>query len=312
MDQLLGGLRALAEHTRLRLLAILYRNELTVSEITYILDQSQPRVSRHLKLMCDAGILDRIQEGAWVFYRVTDKEPGRALSHSLIDMLDDDDEVLQRDAARLQQVRQEHRQKAESYFHENAKQWDKLRSLYVSEQKVEQAMLAAAADVEIEDLLDMGTGTGRMLEVFGDVITRGMGIDINRDMLAIARAKLEENQLTHCQVRHGDIHNVSLPSNSVDLVTVHHVLHFLNDPVMVINEASRLLKPAGRLLVVDFAPHEMEVLRAEHAHRRLGFTDKEVTQWCENSGLHVTHAEHLEATSKTNAPLTVTLWVAVK
>ncbi len=312
MDKLLGGLRAVAEHTRLRLLAILFRNELTVSEITYILDQSQPRVSRHLKLMCDAGILDRIQEGAWVFYRVTDREPGRQLSQALIRLLDSDDSVLQRDEIRLQNVRQEHRQQAESYFQENARQWDRLRSLYVSEQKVEQAMLDAVAEMKIEDLLDLGTGTGRMLEVFGSVITRGMGIDINREMLAIARAKLEENQLTHCQVRQGDIHNVSLPSESVDLITVHHVLHYLNDPVMVVNEASRLLKPGGRILIVDFAPHNMEVLREEQAHRRLGFADEEVTQWCQNTGLEVIKVEHLEASSKSNALLTVTLWVATK
>ena len=311
MEKLLGGLRAVAEHTRLRLLAILFRNELTVSEITYILDQSQPRVSRHLKLMCDAGILDRIQEGAWVFYRVTDKQPGRQLSQALIELLDNDD-VLQRDEARMQQIRQEHRQQAESYFQENAKQWDELRSLYVSEEKVEQAMLDAVAGKKIEDLLDLGTGTGRMLEVFGDVVTRGMGIDINREMLAIARAKLEENQLTHCQVRHGDIHNVSLPSESVDLITVHHVLHYLNDPVIVINEASRLLKSGGYLLVVDFAPHDMELLREEHAHRRLGFADEEISQWCQNAGLQITKVEQLQSTSKSNAPLTVTLWVAEK
>ncbi len=311
MEKLLGGLRAVAEHTRLRLLAILFRNELTVSEITYILDQSQPRVSRHLKLMCDAGILDRIQEGAWVFYRVTDKQPGRQLSQALIELLDNDD-VLQRDETRMQKIRQEHRQQAESYFQENAKQWDKLRSLYVSEEKVEQAMLDAVAGKKIEDLLDLGTGTGRMLEVFGDVIIRGMGIDINREMLAIARAKLEEKQLTHCQVRHGDIHNVSLPSGSVDLITVHHVLHYLNDPVIVINEASRLLKSKGFLLVVDFAPHEMELLREEHAHRRLGFADEEVIQWCQNADLKITQVEHLQSTSKSNAPLTVTLWVAKK
>ena len=187
-----------------------------------------------------------------------------------------------------------------------------MRSLYVSEEKVEQAMLDAVAGKKIEDLLDLGTGTGRMLEVFGDVITRGMGIDINRAMLAIARAKLEENQLTHCQVRHGDIHNVSLPSASVDLITVHHVLHYLNDPVIVINEAARLLKPDGSLLVVDFAPHDMELLREEHAHRRLGFADQEISQWCKNAGLQIAKIEQLQSTSKTNAPLTVTLWVAQK
>ena len=312
MEKLLAGLKAVAEHTRLRLLTILSRNELTVSEITYILDQSQPRVSRHLKLMCDAGILDRVQEGAWVFYRVSDKQPGRDLSDSLIQLLPHEDLALQRDLQRLDKVRQEHAQLATSYFDENAKQWDKLRSLHASENKVEQAMLEAVADKQIEDLLDMGTGTGRMLEVFGGVISRGIGIDINRDMLAIARAKLEENQLTHCQVRQGDIHNVSLPSACIDVVTVHHVLHYLNDPSMVINEASRLLNNKGRLLVVDFAPHDMEVLRQEHAHRRLGFSDQEITYWCENAGLKISRIEHLKASSKSNSPLTVTLWVATK
>ena len=312
MEKLLAGLKAVAEHTRLRLLTILIRNELTVSEITYILDQSQPRVSRHLKLMCDAGILDRVQEGAWVFYRVTDKKPGRDLCNALIELIPDDDLVVQRDLGRLAKIRAEHTQQAESYFYENAKQWDKLRSLYVSEKKVEQAMLSALADVQVSELLDLGTGTGRMLEVFGGVIEKGMGIDNNRDMLAIARAKLEENQLTHCQVRQGDIHNVSLPSDSVDLITVHHVLHFLNDPQMVIAESSRLLKPGGHLLVVDFAPHNIELLREEHAHRRLGFSDQDITHWCENSGLFVNSIRHLEAASKTNARLTVTLWVATK
>ncbi len=312
MEKLLAGLKAVAEHTRLRLLTILIRNELTVSEITYILDQSQPRVSRHLKLMCDAGILDRVQEGAWVFYRVTDKAPGRDLCNALIALMPNDDLVLQRDLGRLATIRTEHTQQAESYFYKNAKQWDKLRNLYVSEKKVEQAMLSALADVKVTELLDMGTGTGRMLEVFGEVVEKGMGIDNNRDMLAIARAKLEENQLTHCQVRQGDIHNVSLPSDSVDLITVHHVLHFLNDPQMVIAECARLLKSGGRLLVVDFAPHEIELLREEHAHRRLGFSDHEMTHWCENAGLNMVSIEHLQPESKSDAKLTVTLWVAVQ
>lgn len=312
MEKLLAGLKAVAEHTRLRLLMILIRNELTVSEITFILDQSQPRVSRHLKLMCDAGILDRVQEGAWVFYRVTDRQPGRDLCNTLIQLMPEDDPVLQRDFGRLEKIRTEHTEQADRYFYENAKQWDKVRSLYVSEKKVEQAMLSALSDMQVSELLDLGTGTGRMLEVFGGVIEKGMGIDNNRDMLAIARAKLEENQLTHCQVRQGDIYNLSLPSGSVDVITVHHVLHFLNDPQMVIAESSRLLKPGGRLLLVDFAPHDIELLREDHAHRRLGFSDQEITFWCRNSGLSVISIEHLEATAKSNARLTVTLWVAVK
>lgn len=312
MEKLLAGLKAVAEHTRLRLLTILIRNELTVSEITYILDQSQPRVSRHLKLMCDAGILDRIQEGAWVFYRVTDSQPGRNLSNMLIELIPSDDQVLQRDIERLEKIRSEHATQAQTYFYENAKQWDKLRNLYVSEKKVERAMLSAVSDMQVEVLLDLGTGTGRMLEVFGGVIEKGTGIDNNRVMLAIARAKLEDKQLTHCQVRQGDIHNVTLPSNSVDLITVHHVLHFLNDPQMVIAESSRLLTTGGRLLVADFAPHDIEMLREEHAHRRLGFSDQEVTYWCENSGMEVISIEHLQSASKSNARLTVSLWVAVK
>lgn len=313
MDHLLAGLRAAAEPTRLRLLAVLARTELTVSELTQVLGQSQPRVSRHLKLLCDAGLLNRFQEGAWVFYRLADTGAGAELARSIIARISDSEESLQRDFQRLEAVRRARADAATTYFNRIAADWDRIRSLYVAESEVERAMLKAAADREIKDLLDIGTGTGRILQVFADRIERGLGIDLSREMLAVARANLEKRNLRHCQVRQGDVFNLPVPEGSMDVVTIHLVLHFLDDPAGAVREAARALRPGGRLLIVDFAPHHFEFLRSEYAHRRVGFADREVRGWCETAGLEDLQISHLRAKGKSKKDkLTVTLWVGTQ
>ncbi|MFQ5935704.1 MAG: ArsR/SmtB family transcription factor [Acidiferrobacterales bacterium] len=313
MEALLNGLRAAGEHTRLRLLAILARAELTVSELTRILAQSQPRVSRHLKLLCDGGLLERSQEGAWVFYRLADNGTGAQLARALLDLLPANDAQLTHDLQRLETIKAEHSAAAAKYFRENAARWDSIRSLYVAETDVEHAMLAALGDNPIDELLDLGTGTGRILQVFANRIRRGIGIDRSREMLAIARANLEGANLHHCQVRHGDIYNMSVPDGSIDAVTIHHVLHFLDEPAAAVTAAARTLKPGGRLLIVDFAPHQLEFLRAEYAHRRLGFTDDEVVKWCLGAGLMDVHVQHLSAAGRSGTDtLTVSLWASTR
>ena len=311
LDSLLNALRAAGETTRLRLLAILSRNELTVSELTRILGQSQPRISRHLKLLCEAHLLDRYQEGSWVLYRVADTGPAAHIVQQLLQLFPGDDMELERDQQRLQRVKDEHTQTASVYFEKNAKGWDEMRKLYVAEEDVEKAMLAAVADVDIESLLDLGTGTGRILEVFSPHIQRGLGIDLSREMLAIARAKLESGDITHCKVRHGDIHDPPLEDASVDVITIHHVLHFLDDPAIVVDQAARKLKPGGRLLIVDFSPHQFEFLRDEHAHRRLGFSNEEVNSWLLRAGAESRATHHLTTTGqdKDQERLVVSLWV---
>jgi ArsR family transcriptional regulator len=307
MDVLLSGLRAAAEPTRLRLLALCAHAELTVTELTQIVAQSQPRVSRHLKLLVEGGLLDRFREGTWAFYRVSDHGACAELARTLIDLVPENDPQLARDLERLAAVREARAASAAAYFAANAHRWNQIRSLHVEDASVERALLDVIAPTGQETLLDIGTGTGRVLEIFGPRIARGVGIDLSHDMLAIARNQLERAGLKHCQVRHGDMYNLPAASGSADIAIVHQVLHYADDPGAAIAEAARMLKPGGRLAVVDFAPHDVESLRSEHQHRRLGFGDDEVETWLRAAGLRP------EATRKLpGRPITVAIWTATR
>lgn len=312
MNELLAGLKASGEPTRLRLLALLARSELTVTELTQILRQSQPRVSRHLKLMCEGGLLDRFPEGSWVFYRLCREGVGARLVQRLIELLPPQDDTLLRDLERLEAVRQARVDRASAYFRANAEQWDRVRSLYIPEQEVEAALLKMAGDTPIESYLDLGTGTGRMLEVFGPRVGEGLGIDFSPEMLALARTGLERAGLSNCSVRQGDLLNLSLGGASADLVTMHQVLHYLDEPGLALVEAARVLKPGGRLLVADFAPHRLDFLREQHAHLRLGFHREEVEGWLRAAGLEILDVSSLPPVGTAEGRLTVQIWSARK
>ncbi|WP_041042425.1 ArsR/SmtB family transcription factor [Paramagnetospirillum magnetotacticum] len=308
METLLTGLRAAAEPTRLRLLHLLAQGELTVTEITQILGQSQPRVSRHLKLMCEAGLLDRFPEGAWVFYRLAaNKGRGGAVARRLLDLLPEADQTLTLDQQRLSAIRAVRADRAQAYFRDNASRWNEIRSLQVDEAEVEKALMAVFAGRRVHDLVDMGTGTGRVLEVLGPHVERAIGIDLSREMLSVARTNLERLSLSNCMVRQGDIAQLPLPAASADAVTIHQVLHYAADPAALVAEAARVLEPGGRLAVVDFAPHGEEALRDQHAHRRLGFEDAEVEGWVRAAGLEPGPVSRLPG-----KPLTVVVWTAQK
>lgn len=296
---LLDALRAAAEPTRLRLLGILAQCELTVTEITQVLGQSQPRVSRHLRLLCEAGLLDRVPEGSWVFYRLADDR----IARTFIDLLGTDDPTLSNDRDRLAAVQRARQQVADSYFEAHAHEWNDIRSLHVPEEEVEQALLALLGDEPVGDLLDIGTGTGRILTLLAARATRAVGVDRSHEMLAFARAALASPEFRHVQLRHGDMYRLALPPRSMDLVVLHQVLHFADDPVAVMREVARVLRPGGRLLLVDFAPHGEESLRAQHAHRRLGFASDDVAHWCAAAGLQAREAVRLRG-----VPLTVVIW----
>jgi ubiquinone/menaquinone biosynthesis C-methylase UbiE/DNA-binding transcriptional ArsR family regulator len=310
VDTLIAALKAAGEATRLRVLALLGQAELTVKDLTAILAQSQPRISRHLKLLAEAGLVERHPEGAWVFYRLTDDGPAGRLARDLCRRADAGDAVLARDRERLIQVKEEQAEQARRYFASHAGDWDTIRALHVAENEVESAMLSAIGGRTFESLLDLGTGTARLLELFAPLYQRGVGIDASTAMLAVARANLDRAGIGHAQVRLGDIYNLALPRNSFDVVTIHQVLHHLDDPERAIAEASRVLRPGGRLLVVDFAPHELEFLRERHAHRRLGFGHEPMAQWVGSAGLDLEKVLDLPPRGRSPDKLTVTLWLA--
>jgi ubiquinone/menaquinone biosynthesis C-methylase UbiE len=303
------ALKAAGEPTRLRLLALIGEAELTVSDLTAILRQSQPRISRHLRLLAEAGLVERFPEGSWAFFRLAERGAPAELAHELIRRLDPADPVVARDRELLAAVRSQRTVVAQAYFRRHAAEWDRIRKLHVADAAVEEAILAALAGAPVRSLLDLGTGTGRMLELLGPHIERGLGIDLSLDMLALARARLDRAGLRHCSVRQGDIYELALPKDSFDLVILHQVLHFLDDGARAIQEAVRVLRPAGRLLVVDFAPHELEFLRDEHAHRRLGFAAETVTQWMKAAGLDPLLHQSLAPEPSSDGKIAVSLWL---
>lgn len=310
-DDLVDVLRSAGEPTRLRLLALLAGGEATVKDLTDVLAQSQPRVSRHLKLLTEAGLIERLPEGAWAYYRLAEEGPASATARALLARLDGGDPVLLADRRRLEAIKQAHAEEAQRYFASNAASWDRLRSLHVAEAAVEAAIREAIGSRTVQSLLDIGTGTGRMLTLLADRYVRAVGIDASHDMLSVARANLAAAGIDHAHVRQGDVTALAVGSGQFDLVVVHQVLHYLDDPARALREAARAVAPGGRLLVVDFAPHGLEFLRAEHAHRRLGFGHEQMAAWIEAAGLDLPLVRDLPPPAgRDGEGLTVTLWLA--
>jgi len=304
-EQTVEALRAAGEPTRLRVLSLLSGEELSVMELSGVLEQSQPRVSRHLKVMTDAGLIERFPDGARVFYRLSSEPTIRRLVETILDLLADSEG--EQDHLRLGQVRAERSAAAAAYFERVAPQWDRMRSLYVAEAAVEAAIVKAVGEGPFDRIVDLGTGSGRMLTLLAAQAKRVTGLDLSHNMLNIARSNVSQAGLNNVELRHGDIFSTRLPAGSADLVLVHQVLHYLVDPHAAVVEAARLVSPGGRLLIVDFAQHELEHLRAEHQHRRLGFAAEEIDGWLSEAGLST---EPPVALPPDTDGLTVTLWGA--
>ena len=299
--------QALADPTRLRIVALLRLMELSVGELAQVLGQSQPRVSRHLKILADAGVLERRKEGSWVFLTLSDGERVEPL-FALIDNWADASTaaLFASDAARTESIRAERAEAANRYFAGHAEMWDRIRSLHVAETEVEGAIDKALGRRSLGRLVDIGTGTGRMIELFGPRAAQAVGIDRSSEMLRLARVKLEAAGI-QSSLRQGDMYALPLADQSADSIIIHQVLHYAHTPATAIAEAARVLSPGGTLLVVDFAAHEREELRESDAHIRLGFEDEVMAGWFATSGLAVDEVRHLKG-----GELTVTLWRGTK
>jgi SAM-dependent methyltransferase len=307
---LLSTLRAVAEPTRLRLVALLNRAELTVTEISHVIGQSQPRTSRHLRLLVDAEILERTPEGAFVFYRLADDSPSADLARQLAELVPAEDPAIAADLVALERVRQVRSEAAAALLGAYTDELATVRALHVTEAEIERAMLELiAGEGPIKRLLDIGTGTGRILELLGPHSERSIGLDVDHDMLVLARAALSEAQLSHASVRQGDLRRPPFEAASFDVAVMHHVLHLLDDPAGAIVDAARLLRVGGRLLVVDFAPHDLEFLRERHGHRHLGVADEQMRSWAVSAGLEVEREQALRKPKSADDGLTVRLWL---
>jgi ubiquinone/menaquinone biosynthesis C-methylase UbiE len=305
VQRLVDQLKAVAEPTRLRIVGLCAAGELAVSELTQILEQSQPRVSRHLRVLTDAGLIAPMREGNWTFYRL--ERGQRVVSSAVLDLIDVEDPTIAADLRKLADVRLRRRESAERYFNAHANDWDEIRALYVDSGEVETKLLVQAPEGVFDVHLDIGTGTGRVLSLLAPRVRQSIGIDISRAMLSIARDQVARSGGTDISLRLGDMYALSMPDSSVDLVTIHLVLHYSDAPEQVIAEAARVLRPGGRLIIMDFAPHTIEELRSRHAHRRLGFPESEVREWFNGTKLNWRRAEALPGES-----LTVMVWTADK
>jgi SAM-dependent methyltransferase len=312
MDALVTMLRAAGDPTRLRLLLLLRQAELTVSELVEIVGQSQPRVSRHLKLLTEAHLIERFKEGSWVFYRAADRGQGADLAAAIAAIAPPHESDLKRLAA----VREARAAEAAAFFKANAAEWERIRALHAPENDVEAAIVRHIAERPMDSLLDAGTGTGSMLELLSPHVTRAIGIDSSPEMLAIARDRLARADIHHAQVRLGDTYRLPFAGGNAlsgfDAVLFHQVLHFLDDPQAAVIEAARVLRDGGRLLIADFAPHTLEFLREDFAHRRLGFSDREIDGWLDAAGLTSLTGETIVPRGAGDDKLIVKIWLAQK
>lgn len=309
MDTLLTAMRAVAEPTRLRILNLCAHSELTVTDLVGLLGQSQPRLSRHLKLLVEGGVLERHREGAFARYRVTSAKDGgpAGFAAAVLDLLSAEDATLSQDLDRLDTLREKREREAADYFKRNATRWDRIRALHVDEAALTERLRALTTDWPLENVLDIGTGTGKLLEIFGPRAGRAVGVDLSNEMLRLARAAVERDGLGNCQVRLADMYRLPCADGDFDTALLHMVLHYAEDPAAALAEAGRATRPGGHILIADFETHTVAELRAEHAHRWPGFSDQQITEWLIAAGFEDIAVDRLDG-----APLTVCLWTARK
>jgi len=301
----LEALRAIAEHTRLRILLLCAHGELTVGDLTQILDQSQPRVSRHLKLMHEAGVLERHQEGQSVWFRAVTQGPLAHIVRETVDQIDPADPVHANDLERLKTVTLTWQVQAQSYFRKHFADWDKLRRTLINEDEVDAALKKSFMASDAETLLDIGTGTGHVLRLLGRDIENGVGIDTSRDMLLAARAAMHHEGLPHCHVRQADMRKLPFEDGSFDALSLHLVLHYAESPSDVIKECGRVASPGGTIYIVDFTAHERREFTRLHGHRWPGFSNEEMRGWLNEAGF-----DTIETSTVSNGDPDVQLWVA--
>lgn len=304
-------IKALADPTRLRIMRLLAAMELAVGELAQVLEQSQPRVSRHVGILCDAGLAERRREGSWVFLHTPSIAEDNALLDAIIHLLataEREDAGFARqcleDRRQLAAIRAAREETAQAYFTRHAGEWDELRQLHSSDAQVEKALVEALAEANLGDLLDIGTGTGRIAELLAEDASKVTALDKSLEMLKLARAKLQHLPAGKAELVPGDFTDLPFAEAQFDTVVLHQVLHFIQEPELVLQEAARVTRPGGRIAIVDFAAHNHEELRTRYAHARLGFADNQIKQMLRDAGYTAKAPVALEG-----GELVVKIWI---
>ncbi|MGB3167806.1 MAG: metalloregulator ArsR/SmtB family transcription factor [Alteraurantiacibacter sp.] len=309
--QIEPALRALSDTSRLRAMRLVAQMELSVGEIAQVLGQSQPRVSQHVARLVDAGLLERRREGNSVFLRKVSSSPlGDAVTRMLAIAEREDAgfaHQAEADRSRLSAIRDAREKEADRYFARHADEWDTLREIHGPERAVEERLVAALADTPPGRLLDIGTGTGRIAELFSPHAERIVALDKSLDMLRVARARLQALGPEKVELVQGDFTDLPFPAASFDTVLLHQVLHFAQEPALALREAARVTRPGGRIGVVDLARHDRDDLRERHAHARLGFGDATMAKLLADAGFDP--AVPVEVPGR---ELTVKIWTATR
>ena len=308
--------KALADPTRLRIARLLSAMELAVGELAQVLGQSQPRVSRHVGILCDAGLAERRREGSWVFLRAgprtgEDADPVLAALDSLLAVAEeahpDFAAQCEDDRRKLAAIRSAREDNAEDYFARHAGEWDELRALHTPDTRVEEQLAMALGSKPLGAVLDIGTGTGRMAELFAESAEHVVALDKNLEMLRVARAKLQHLPTSQVELVQGDFADLPFAPESFDTVLLHQVLHFAQDPALPLAEAARVTRAGGRIAIVDFAAHTQEELRSRHQHARLGFSDVQMRELLTAAGFKPAKPIALEG-----GELVVKIWTATR
>ncbi len=304
--------KALGDPTRLRIARLLGTMELAVGELAQVLGQSQPRVSRHVGILCDAGLAERRREGSWVFLRQVEASdlvsPLVEAVQRLLAIAEAAEPAFaalcEADRRKLAAIRDARAAAAEHYFARHASEWDDLRALHSPDIEVERRLAAALGDAPLGTVLDIGTGTGRMAELFAEGAERVVALDKNLEMLRVARAKLHHLPTARIELVQGDFADLPFADANFDTVLLHQVLHFALDPAPALAEAARVLRSGGRIAIVDFASHDREELRTRHQHARLGFSDRQMAELLRGAGFTAAAPIALDG-----GPLVVKIWL---
>lgn len=303
--------KALSDPTRLRVLRLVASMELAVGEIAQVLGHSQPSVSRHIAILGDAGLIERRREGSWIFLRAAKEEELAGAISGLLAACEGFDmefgELCGADRRKLATIRNARESQAQDYFAVHASNWDELRRLHSPDEAVEDALNRALGPGSLGQVLDIGTGTGRMAELFAGRARRVVALDKSPAMLRVARARLQHLGGDKVEMVQGDFTDLPLADASMDTVLFHQVLHFAQNPVDALAEAARVLRSGGRIAIVDFAAHQREELREKYAHARLGFGDEQMGVMLRQAGFDPGAPQAME-----EGELVVKIWLATR